>query len=125
MNMLVEQRTYTTHPGKWRDYLMLYEAQGLEVQRRILGRMVGYYYSEIGGLNQIVHLWAYEDLNERAARRAELMADADWRAYVVNMLPLLQNQESKILVPAFQRVPQPTLFHAHNSNQGIAPRLCA
>ncbi len=100
MTMLVEQRTYTTHPGKWRDYLALYEAQGLEVQRRILGRMVGYYYTEIGGLNQIVHLWAYEDLNERAARRAELMADADWRAYVVKMLPLLQNQESRILMPA-------------------------
>ena len=39
--MLVEQRTYTAHPGKWRDYLALYEAEGLEVQQRILGRMVG------------------------------------------------------------------------------------
>ena len=52
--MLVEQRTYTTHPGKYRDYLSLYEQEGLQIQLRILGRMVGYYYTDIGELNQIV-----------------------------------------------------------------------
>ncbi|MGE8615574.1 MAG: NIPSNAP family protein [Achromobacter veterisilvae] len=98
--MIVEQRTYTTHPGKWRDYLALYEAEGLGVQRRILGRMVGYYYSEAGALNQIVHLWAYQDLQEREARRALLAADPQWQAYVRKMLPLLQHQESKLLKPA-------------------------
>lgn len=98
--MLVEQRTYTTHPGKVRDYLALYEAEGLEVQRRILGRMVGYYRSELGPLNQVVHLWAYVDLNEREQRRAALLADTAFQAYVRKMLPLLVSQESRILVPA-------------------------
>lgn len=98
--MLVEQRTYTTHPGKWRDYLALYEAEGLAIQQRILGRMVGYYTAEIGELNQIVHMWAYTDLNERAERRAALMADPQWLSYVQRMLPLLVKQESKILTPA-------------------------
>jgi len=98
--MLIEQRTYTTHPGKWRDYLALYEAEGLSIQQRILGRMVGYYRTETGALNQIIHMWAYEDMNERAERREALMADAAWRGYVARMLPLLQSQESKILLPA-------------------------
>ncbi|SEK12561.1 MULTISPECIES: NIPSNAP family protein [unclassified Variovorax] len=98
--MLVEERTYTTHPGKWRDYLALYEAEGLAIQRRILGRMVGYYHTDIGELNQIVHLWAYEDLNERAERRARLMQDPGFRSYVARMLPLLQSQSSRILLPA-------------------------
>lgn len=98
--MIVEERIYTTHPGKWRDYLALYEAQGMAIQQRILGRMVGYYYSDVGELNQIVHMWAYEDLNERAERRARLMADPDFRAYVAEMLPLLQCQSSRILTPA-------------------------
>lgn len=98
--MIVEERTYTTHPGKWRDYLALYEAEGLEIQRRILGRMVGYYHSDTGELNQIVHLWAYSDLNERADRRTQLMQDPGFRAYVAKMLPLLQHQSSRILIPA-------------------------
>jgi bifunctional pyridoxal-dependent enzyme with beta-cystathionase and maltose regulon repressor activities len=98
--MIVEQRTYTTHPGKWRDYLALYEAEGLEIQRRILGRMVGYYHTESGQLNQIVHMWAYENLNEREERRDALMADPDWLNYVRKMMPMLQAQESKLLIPA-------------------------
>ena len=97
--MIVEQRTYISHPGKWREYLELYEAEGLEVQKRIVGRMVGYYTSDIGELNQIVHMWAYTDLNERTERRAALMQDAQWRSYVAKMLPLLQRQESRILLP--------------------------
>ena len=51
--MIVEQRTYTALPGKWRDYLALYQAEGLEIQLRVLGRMVGYYTTESGPLNQI------------------------------------------------------------------------
>jgi len=104
--MIVEQRTYTTHPGKWREYLALYEGEGLQIQRRILGRMVGYYYSDIGDLNQVIHLWAYTDLNERTERRTQLMQDTNFRTYVLKMLPLLQSQSSKILLPATFFTPQ-------------------
>ena len=78
----------------------MYEQEGLQIQQRVLGRMVGYYYTDIGELNQIVHMWAYEDLADRSQRRATLGKDANWQAYVVKMLPLLQSQASKILVPA-------------------------
>ena len=98
--MLIEQRTYTTHPGKLRDYLALYEAEGYAIQLRILGRLVGYYRSEIGELNQVIHLWAYTDLAERSERREQLMADPGFKAYVAKMLPLLVRQESRILAPA-------------------------
>ena len=98
--MLVEQRTYTTHPGKLQDYLSLYESEGLSIQRPILGRMVGYYRTEHGTLNQVVHLWAYASHAEREQRRALLAEQPDWIAYLRKMLPLLQSMESRILVPA-------------------------
>ena len=98
--MIVEQRTYTTHPGRVRDYLSLYEAEGLAIQKRILGRLVGYYRSELGALNQVVHLWAYVDLVERQQRRGTLLADPGFKAYVQKMLPLVVHQDSRILVPA-------------------------
>jgi hypothetical protein len=104
--MFVEQRTYTTHPGKLGEYLALYLSQGLAIQQRILGRMVGYYQSEIGELNQVVHLWAYDTLDERAERRAVLLADEGFMAYVRQMLPLLVRQESRILRPAPFFTPQ-------------------
>lgn len=98
--MFVEMRTYTLHPGKIATYLKLYETQGMEIQKKILGGMVGYYSTEIGALNQIVHMWAYESLNERTEKRAKLAADPGWQAYVAQILPLMITQESKILNPA-------------------------
>lgn len=98
--MVVEMRTYTLQPAAAADYLALYQAEGMAIQKPILGRMVGYYSTEIGPLNQIVHMWAYEDLNERAVKRAKLAADPGWQAYVKKMRPLLVTQESKILNPA-------------------------
>ena len=34
--------------------------------------------SEIGHLNQVMHLWSYSDLNERARLRAELGKNPRW-----------------------------------------------
>jgi hypothetical protein len=98
--MIVEKRTYTLYPGKTSDYMKFYQAEGLAIQTRILPRMVGWYYSDIGELNQIVHMWGYEDLNERERKRKELGADAGWQAYIVKIRPLILRQESQILMPA-------------------------
>lgn len=98
--MIVEMRTYTLRPGEVANYLRLYEAEGLATQTRILGRLLGYYSSETGDVNQVVHLWAYEDLADRQRRRAALFADPDWLAYIPKIVPLLVSQESKILNPA-------------------------
>jgi hypothetical protein len=98
--MIVEMRTYTLKPGQAANYLKLYEAEGLATQTRILGRLLGYYSSETGDVNQVVHLWAYEDFADRLRRRAALFADPDWLAYIPKIAPLLVTQESKILNPA-------------------------
>ncbi len=98
--MIVEERIYTLNIGAVPEYLKLYEAEGLAIQRPILGRMVGYFRTEIGPQHQIVHMWAYRDLAERAERRARLLADPRWIAYAQKTRPLQISQENKILVPA-------------------------
>ena len=98
--MIVEERIYTLHAGQAPEYLRLYEAEGLPIQSAILGRMVGYFSTEFGPLNQIVHLWAYADLAERTERRARLTADEGWRAYTKKIRPLIAHQENKLLTPA-------------------------
>jgi hypothetical protein len=98
--MIVEQRTYTLEIGAVPKYLAAYEAEGLAVQREILGRMVGYFSSDIGTLHQIVHMWAYKDYAERSERRAKLGADPRWLAYIPKIRELQISQENKILIPA-------------------------
>lgn len=98
--MIVEQRTYTLHPGKVPEYMRLYQDEGLAIQRPILGNLVGWYTTDFGPLNQIIHMWGYDSYKERDRRRAELQASADWRAYVAKIRPLLMKQENKTLIPA-------------------------
>jgi hypothetical protein len=98
--MIVEMRTYTLHPGQVASYLRLYEAEGLATQSRILGRLLGYYSSETGDVNQVVHLWGYDDFADRQKRRAALFADPTWLAYLPKIVPMIITQESKILNPA-------------------------
>ena len=97
--MIIEQRTYDLHPGCVAEFKKLIENEGIHIQRPILGRLVGYYASEIGPLNQIVHLWAYESLEDRTRRREQLFADPRWLAFAAKTRPLLMKMENKILVP--------------------------
>jgi hypothetical protein len=98
--MIVEERIYTLHPGQAPAYLKAYEAEGLAIQKPILGRLVGYFQTEFGELNQVIHMWAYEDLAERTAKRARLGADPAWQAYIAKVRPLIIRQENKLLLPA-------------------------
>lgn len=98
--MLYEERTYTLKPGSLGTYLKTYEAEGLAVQKAILGNLVGYFSTEFGTLNQVVHIWAYDSLDERARRRAKLWQDPGWIAYAAKILPLVETMENRLLVPA-------------------------
>lgn len=99
--MIVDHRTYTLKPGTLKSYIELYEREGLPAQSRHLGKPIGWYTSmDIGPLNQIVHLWAYEDLGDRAKRRAAMQADPEWQAFLVKAATMLVTMENKILSPA-------------------------
>ena len=98
--MIVEERIYTLEVGTVPQYVRLYEQEGLAIQEPILGHLVGYYWTELGPLNQIVHLWGYQDLEDRRERRGRLVADERWQAYVDKVRPFLITQENKILIPA-------------------------
>lgn len=98
--MIVEQRTYTFKMGKLPEYLSVYESEGLPIQREYLPNCVGYYVTEIGPLNQIVHLWAYDSFEHRAECRARMRADPRWPGYLAKIHPLLETQRTKLLHPA-------------------------
>ena len=56
---------------------------------------------EIGTLNQVVHLWGFDGLDDRARRRAEMAKDPAWAEFMRRNeeLGALMHQESKIVTP--------------------------
>lgn len=95
--MFVEQRIYTLVPGGTAEYLTLYAGYGRAAQERILGRMLGCFTTEIGPLNQLIYLWPFDSLEERARRRTALMSDSGFRDFRGKVRHLLVRQENLIL----------------------------
>jgi hypothetical protein len=95
--MLIEMRTYTLKPGSAASYLQLYEDKGLTVHRRILGNLLGYFSTEVGAINQVVHLWGYDSFEERQRRRAELSKNAEWQQFLQLALPYFVDQQTQFL----------------------------
>lgn len=98
--MIVEMRTYTIVAGGTARYMKLYEEEGFKIQGPALGNLVGWYFTEFGALNQIVHMWGYDNFAERERRRAELAQRDDWKAFLGKVMPLILKQENKIMTPA-------------------------
>jgi len=97
--VIVEERTYHVFTGKLAEAVRLYAEEGTDLQQRILGNLIGAFTVDIGDLSSIVQLWGYDDFAERERRRAQLQADATWKAFLTRLTPLIHTQKSRILVP--------------------------
>lgn len=97
--MILEERSYAIHPDKVRDYLDLYVAEGMAIQVGHLGHLVGWFTTDIGTVNEVVHMWRYESLGDREERRARMEADPAWQAFRRKSSPLVQTMRSRILRP--------------------------
>lgn len=98
--MFFEIRTYRLKNGALPAYLKVVEEEGIAIQKRYLGELVGYYFSEIGPVNEIVHIWAYASLDDRERGRAALQADPAWQKFLPKIRDLIEVAENKIMKPA-------------------------
>lgn len=95
--MIIDLRTYTLRPGTMQRFLELYARDGRAIQTSYLGEPIGHFVSEVGDLNQLVHLWRYDDLADRDRRRAALDVDPDWIAYRKGSVDMLVHQHNTVL----------------------------
>ncbi|MEO7403926.1 MAG: NIPSNAP family protein [Burkholderiales bacterium] len=97
--MIFDVRTYTAVPGKLAAAVKLYEEFGYPVQLKYIGKPLFYGTTEVGALNQIVHVWMYQSQAEREDKRARMEADPAWAEYrrLSAEKGYLLSQENKIV----------------------------
>jgi hypothetical protein len=98
--MVVDFRAYTLKVGAVQAFQELFEREGLEPQKRVLGNFMGLYRTEIGDVNQIIMMFGYADAGERERRRAALYKDPAFAAYLAKARELIVKQEVRLLVGA-------------------------
>jgi hypothetical protein len=92
--MIYEMRTYDLKPHSVPEVEKRF-AEAYE-HRKKLSLLAAFWHTEIGPLNQIVHVWGYADMAERTKIRAAAIKEGTWppkiQEFVVNM-------RSDIMVP--------------------------
>ena len=96
--MIYELRTYTVRQGTVQDVANNAATVSRSIRGDNYGKLEGYWVSDIGPLNQVMHLWSYTDLNERARLRAELSKNPRWtNEYLPLTRPHLLRQEVRLM----------------------------
>src|SRR5262245_57926789 len=96
--MIYELRTYTVRTGTLGDMVKAASTVSREVRGDDYGKLEGYWSTDIGPLNQVMHLWSYSDLNERTKLRAELSKNQRWTTdYIPLIRQLLVRQDVRLM----------------------------
>lgn len=99
---IYEKRTYDVTVGKMAELISNYESAGWPaLEAGGFGRnLVGYFISDTGRLHQLVHLWRFEDDEERRDFWRRLFADGAFMAFAATIRPLVEAQDVQLLLPA-------------------------
>jgi hypothetical protein len=95
LGSIYEMRSYTYKVGSINKVIDIW-ADAVPA-REEFSPLAAAMYTDVGGLNKWVHIWAYEDLDQRKNVRAEAIKTPTWppptREFLVS-------QENKIMVPS-------------------------
>jgi hypothetical protein len=97
--MIYELRTYQLAVGGLPTYLEIARTKILPGVSEYGLKPVGFWYSEIGQLNEVVHLWAYNDLNERQEKWSKWARDPRRAEVMEKLRGVVLSQSNKILSP--------------------------
>src|SRR6058998_2086466 len=103
--MIYEIRTYGIAPGSLAEVEKRY-GEAYEYRKKY-SALTAFLHTEIGPLNEIVHIWGYRDLAERARIRGEAAKDANWPPKIREFVRAMR---SEIVVP-FTFVPEDLRAH--------------
>ncbi len=98
--MIYEIRTYTLKPRCTPEFEKLWGAA--YPVRQKYSPIVGFFHTEFGPLNEVIHIWPYESFETRDKARAESANEPGWPPEVAN---LILNQRVEIVTP-FPFVPE-------------------
>src|SRR5207247_9407586 len=74
--MIYEIRTYRIAPGSLPEVEKRY-GEAYEYRKKY-SELTAFWHTEIGPLNEIIHVWGYRDLAERARLRSDAAKDPNW-----------------------------------------------
>ena len=96
--MIYEMRIYDLKPGSVPQYMKAVEEVAIKIRDDYGVKLAGWYYTDIGPLNRIVHIWAYRDYTHFAEAREQVRSDPRWNnEYMPRVRGLAIKQQDMIM----------------------------
>ena len=96
--MIYDMRTYDIAMGKTPEYMAAVREIALPVRESYGIKLAGWYYTDIGALNKVVHIWAYRDYAHFEEAREVFRTDERWvNDYVPRVKGIVLRQENQIM----------------------------
>ena len=117
--MIYDMRIYDIAPGRVQDYMKNVREVAIPIREDHGVKLGGWYYSEVGPINQVVHIWAYEDMKHLVEGAEAVRNDPRWKnEYMVRNRGLVQAQRDQLVyqpdfAPAFYETtdsPEPRIY---------------
>ena len=97
--MIIEMRTYTIKPGELQNFIAIYDKEIRDIHTKILGNQLGFFYTEFGNVNEVVHLYAYDSFEDRQSRREILAKSPEFHAYLSKVKDIIVDMRNKLMRP--------------------------
>jgi hypothetical protein len=95
----VDERIYTIQYAQVPNYVAITKALAKPVIDRAGWQLIGYFSSITGQINQVVHLWYWDNHAQREERQAKAVADPGWAVYQAGNGHRVIDQKNRYLVP--------------------------
>jgi hypothetical protein len=95
--MIYEVRTYRLAPRGVPEFIDIFGKA--YAKRKALSQMAAFFHTEIGPLNEVIHVWPYKDAGDREKIRAKSVADKKY-AWPPKVAHLQEHMQSEIFHPA-------------------------
>ena len=92
-------RTYDIAMGKTPEYMAAVREIALPVRESYGIKLAGWYYTDVGALNRVVHIWAYRDYAHFEEAREAFRTDERWVSdYVPRVKGIVLRQENQLML---------------------------
>jgi hypothetical protein len=95
--MIYEVRTYRTKPRAVPTVMSIY-GKAYE-KRKKLSPLSAFFYTDVGMLNQIIHIWPYKDAADREKKRAESVKNKKY-GWPPKIGEYLEEMQTEIYIPS-------------------------
>ena len=95
--MIYEARTYRLAPRGVPEFVKTF-GEAYE-KRQNLSKLAAFFYTEIGPLNEVIHIWPYENADDREKTRAQSVSDKQY-SWPPKVAHLQEHMRSEIFTPA-------------------------